>query len=67
MARTEYRIIPMAKKWYVRYSDAEKAEAVTFDEFCIIKKMARFYNALVAENFHPHGKTLTVGFAKHFV
>lgn len=67
MARTEYRLISMTKKWYVRYSDAKKAEAVTFSEYCIIKKMAMFYNAVVAESFHPHGKSLTVKFAKHFV
>lgn len=57
----------MTKKWYVRFSDAKKAEIVTYSEYSIIKKMAVFYNAVVADNFHPHGKTLTVRFPKHFV
>lgn len=57
----------MVKKWYVKYSDSKKAELISFEEFCLLHKMARFYNAVVSDNFHPNGKTLVVSFPKHFV
>lgn len=55
------------RKWYIKYSDCKKAEEVTFREYCDLYEMAEFYKAIVKENFHPHGKTLTVSFPKHFV
>ena len=57
----------MVKNWYIRFTDSKKAEKVSFKEYCDLHKMAIFYNAVVGDNFHPNGKTLTVSFSKHFV
>lgn len=57
----------MKRKWYIKFSDSKKAEEVSFYEYCILHSMARFYNAVVSDNFHPKGKTLVVNFTKHFV
>ena len=57
----------MKRNFYVRYSDSKKSERVSFYEFIMIRKMSEFYGAIVSSVFHPHGKTLTVSFSKHFV
>ena len=57
----------MTHNWYVRYSDSKKAEKVSFREYCDLHKMGIFYNAVIGDNFHPHGKTLTLNFPKSFV
>lgn len=57
----------MTTNWYVRFSDSKKAEKVSYDFYRQILIMARFYKAIISDNFHPHGKTLTVAFSKHFV
>lgn len=57
----------MCRKWYIKYSDSKKSEQISFNEFCTLSTMARFYNAIVCSNFHPNGKTLVVSFPKHFV
>lgn len=55
------------RNWYVKYSDAKKAEKVTYREYCDLYKMAKYYNSIISDYFHPHGKTLVVSFSKHFV
>ena len=55
------------RNWYIKYSDAKKAEEITYREYCDLYKMAKYYNSIISDNFHPHGKTLTVSFPKHFV
>ena len=55
------------RNWYIKYSDAPKAEKITYREYCDLYKMAKCYNCIISDNFHPHGKTLTVSFPKHFV
>ena len=55
------------RNWYIKYSDAKKAEKITYREYCDLYKMAKCYNCIISDNFHPHGKTLVVSFAKHFV
>lgn len=55
------------RNWYIKYSDAKKAEKVSYDEYRAIFEMAEYYNKIISHNFHPHGKTLTVAFPKHFV
>ena len=55
------------RNWYIKYSDAKKAEKITYREYCDLYKMAKYYNAIISDNFHPHGKTLEVSFPKHFV
>ena len=70
------KAVPLQKKqqnnnsmrnWYIKYGDAKKAEKITYREYCEFYKMARYYNSIISDNFHPHGKTLVVSFAKHFV
>ena len=70
------KVVPLQKKqqnnnfmrnWYIKYSDAKKAEKITDHEYCELYKMAKYYNSIISDNFHPHGKTLVVSFAKHFV
>ena len=55
------------RNWYIKYSDAKKAEKVTYREYCELYRMAKYYNSIISDNFHPHGKTLVVSFSKHFV
>ena len=55
------------RNWYIKYSDAKKAEKITYREYCDLYKMAKCYNSIISDYFHPHGKTLVVSFAKHFV
>ena len=55
------------RNWYIKYSDVKKAEKITYHEYCDLYKMAKYYNCIISDNFHPHGKTLVVSFAKHFV
>ena len=55
------------QNWYIKYSDAKKAEKITYREYCELYKMAKCYNSIISDYFHPHGKTLVVSFAKHFV
>lgn len=55
------------RNWYIKYSDTKKAEKVTYREYCDLYKMAKYYNSVISDNFHPHGKTLVVSFPKHFV
>ena len=55
------------RNWYIKYSDAKKAEKITYREYCELYKMAKYYNCIISDNFHPHGKTLVVCFAKHFI
>ena len=57
----------MTRKWYVKFSDSKKAEEVSYREYCELFNMAKYYNSIIGDNFHPHGKTLTVSFPKHFV
>ena len=57
----------MTRRWYVKFSDSKKGEEVSYSEYCELFRMAKFYGALIGDNFHPHGKTLTVSFPKHFV
>ena len=54
------------RQWYIKYSDAKKAEKITYREYCDLYKMAKYYNCIISDNFHPHGKTLVVSFPKHF-
>lgn len=54
------------RNWYIKYSDAKKAEKVTYREYCDLYKMAKYYNSIISDYFHPHGKTLVVSFPKHF-
>ena len=55
------------RNWYIKYSDTKKAEEITYSEYCELYKMAKYYNAIISDYFHPHGKTLVVSFPKHFV
>ena len=55
------------RNWYIKYSDAKKAEKITYREYCDLYKMAKYYNSIISDYFHPHGKTLVVSFPKHFV
>ena len=55
------------RNWYIKYSDAKKAEKITYREYCELYKMAKYYNCIISDYFHPHGKTLVVSFPKHFV
>lgn len=55
------------RNWYIKYSDAKKAEKITYREYCDLYKMAKYYDKIISDNFHPHGKTLVVSFPKHFV
>ena len=55
------------RNWYIKYSDAKKAEKITYSEYCELYKLAKYYNAIISDYFHPHGKTLVVSFPKHFV
>ena len=55
------------RNWYIKYSDAKKAEKITYREYCELYKMAKHYNCIISDNFHPNGKTLVVSFPKHFV
>ena len=55
------------RNWYIKYSDAKKAEKITDREYCDLYKMAKCYNSIISDYFHPHGKTLVVSFPKHFV
>lgn len=59
----------MVKKWFVRYADTKKSVKVSFEEYCTIYNMAKFYNALVGDNFGVghRSKTLRVSFNQHFV
>lgn len=57
----------MIKHWYIKYAGSKKAKEVSYMEFCVLHEMAKFYNAVVSNNFHPHGKTLKVSFTEHFV
>ena len=57
----------MTRKWYIRFSDSKKGEEISYLEYCEFFRMAKFYGAIIGDNFHPHGKTLTVSFPKHFV
>ena len=52
---------------YIKYSDAKKAEKITYREYCDLYKMAKCYNCIISDNFQPRGKTLVVSFTKHFV
>ena len=54
------------RNWYIKYSDAKKAEKITYREYCDLYKMAKYYNAIISDYFHPNGKTLVVSFPKHF-
>ena len=53
--------------WYIKYSDAKKAEKITYREYCDLCEMAGYYNSIISESLHPHGRTLAVSFPKHFV
>ena len=55
------------RNWYIKYSDAKKAEKITYREYCDLYKMAKYYDKIISDNFHLHGKTLVVSFPKHFV
>ena len=55
------------RNWYIKYSDSKKAEKVTYREYCDLYKMAKYYNSIISDYFHPSGKTLVVSFPKHFV
>ena len=55
------------RNWYIKYSDAKKAEKISYREYCELYKMAKYYNSIISDYFHPHGKTLVVSFPKHFV
>lgn len=55
------------RNWYIKYGDAKKVEKVTYREYCDLYKMAKYYNSIISDYFHPHGKTLVVSFPKHFV
>lgn len=57
----------MIKNWYVRFTDSKKSEKVTYKEYCVIHDMARFYHAVISDNFCPMGKSLRVSFPKHFL
>ena len=57
----------MTRRWYIKFSDSKKAEEVNYSEYCNLYRMAKFYGAVISDNFHPHGKTLSVSFPKHFV
>lgn len=57
----------MIRNWYVRFSDSRKSEKVSFSDYCMIHKMAIFYDAVVSDNFCPKGKSLRVSFPKHFL
>ena len=57
----------MTRRWYIKFSDSKKAKEVSYSEYCELYRMAKFYGAVISDNFHPHGKTLTVSFPKHFV
>lgn len=59
----------MVKKWFVRYADKKKSVEVSHDEYCAIYNMAKFYNAVVVDNFGVahRSKTLRVSFNQHFV
>ena len=57
----------MTRKWYIKFSDSKKGEEVSYREYCELFNMAKYYNGIIGDNFHPHGKTLTVSFPKHFV
>ena len=55
------------RNWYIKYSDAKKAEKITYREYCDLYKMSKYYDKIISDNFHPHGKTLVVSFPRHFV
>ena len=57
----------ISKKWYVRFADSKRGIPVKYGEYRQIKEMAEFYGAIISDNFHPHGKTLTVSFRQSFV
>ena len=59
----------MIKKWFVRYADTKKSVEVSREEYTDIHKIAKFYNAVISDNFGigHRSKTLKVSFNQHFV
>lgn len=57
----------MIKRYYVRFADSKKSKQVTFEEYCTIRRMAVFYNAIITDNFGVECKSLKVSFTEHFV
>lgn len=55
------------RKWYVRFADSKRAVRVTYEEYRQLKDMGKYYKAIVSDNFHPNGKTLTLSFRQSFV
>lgn len=57
----------ISKHWYVRFADSKRAIRVTYEEYRQLKDMGEYYKAIVSDNFHPNGKTLTLSFNQSLV